>query len=141
MEGAPPRLIAHRPRAGRSRVRADRRHGRRARGGGGALQPAVSAGRGSTYDAANVSIASGGRLVLSRIFAALGPARIGYQTPDYTAYEDMFDYHRHRITPVHVPTREADGFVLTPGALERAIAQHELCARSSSAIRATRPAA
>lgn len=78
------------------------------------------------YAAANVSIASGGRLALSRIFAALGSTRVGYQTPDYTAYEDMFDYHRHRLTPVHVPTREADGFRLTPTQLARAIEEHGL---------------
>jgi hypothetical protein len=80
------------------------------------------------YSAANVSIASGGRLVLSRIFAALGSARIGYQTPDYTAYEDMIDSHRHRITPVHVPALEADGFRLTPEILEQAIFDHDLSA-------------
>ena len=80
------------------------------------------------YSGANVSLASGGRLVLSRIFAALGSARIGYQTPDYTAYEDMIDYHRHRITPVHVPAREEDGFRLTPQLLERAIVAHRLSA-------------
>ena len=75
-----------------------------------------------------MSIASGGRLVLSRIFAALGAARVGYQTPDYTAYEDMIDYHRHRIVPVHLPTREADGFRLTPAALARAIDEQGLAA-------------
>jgi hypothetical protein len=126
MAGAPPRL---------SRIDlAPGDHAYGPIGGTEAARAAVAAhynrlyrrGAQSTYDAANVSIASGGRLVLSRIFAALGPSRVGYQTPDYTAYEDMFDYHRHRITPVHVPTREADGFILTPAALEQAITRHEL---------------
>ena len=106
-----------------ARSAAAKRRGRRSRR---TTTGSIARARQVTYDAGNVSIASGGRLVLSRIFAALGPARVGYQTPDYTAYEDMFDYHRHRITPVHVPTREADGFILTPDALERAIQQHEL---------------
>lgn len=126
MEGAPPRLshIALDP--------GDHAYG--PIGGTDAARTAVAAhynrlyrrGAASTFGAGNVSIASGGRLVLSRIFSALGPARVGYQTPDYTAYEDMFDYHRHRITPVHVPAAEADGFALTPEALERAINHHEL---------------
>lgn len=84
------------------------------------------AGAPTRFEAANVSLAAGGRLVLSRVFAALGDTRVGYQTPDYTAYEDMIDYHRHRITPVHVPAREEDGFRLTPGALARAIAEEGL---------------
>jgi aspartate/methionine/tyrosine aminotransferase len=80
----------------------------------------------SRFRDANVSLASGGRLVLSRIFAALGSGRVGYQTPDYTAYEDMIDYHRHRITPVHVPVSEADGFAMSPATLEAAIRRHDL---------------
>ncbi len=41
------------------------------------------------YQAANVAIAAGGRLALSRLLSVLNDARVGYQTPDYTAYEDM----------------------------------------------------
>jgi aspartate/methionine/tyrosine aminotransferase len=127
MEGAPPRLmqIALQP--------GDHAYG--PINGTDAARAAVAAhynrlyrSDASPYGAANVSIASGGRLVLSRIFAALGSGRVGYQTPDYTAYEDMIDYHRHRITPVHVPAREADGFRLTPAQLERAIREHDLSA-------------
>lgn len=62
----------------------------------------------SKYTAENVSIAMGGRLVLSRIFAALCPTRLGYQVPDYTAYEDMINYQGGRITPIKIPpSREA----------------------------------
>jgi aspartate/methionine/tyrosine aminotransferase len=71
-------------------------------------------GLSSRYGKQNVAIASGGRLVLSRVFAALGAVRTGYQTPDYTAYEDMFDAHRHRLTPVHLPTKEEHAFTLPP---------------------------
>jgi aspartate/methionine/tyrosine aminotransferase len=84
------------------------------------------AGRSSRYTAANVSVACGGRLALSRIFAALDATRIGYQTPDYTAYEDMLQAHAPRLVPVHLPTRAEDGFVIPPAALERAVVEREL---------------
>ncbi|HEY2972625.1 MAG TPA: pyridoxal phosphate-dependent aminotransferase [Pyrinomonadaceae bacterium] len=64
----------------------------------------------SKYSAANVCIASGGRLMLSRLFASLGDVRLGYQTPDYTAYEDMIGYHQHRLTPIELAASESDGF-------------------------------
>ena len=79
-------------------------------GGTQALREAIAAhynrlyrqGMASQYTAANVSVASGGRLVLSRLFAALRKgARVGYKVPDYTAYEDYFWYAMGRgIVPV-----------------------------------------
>jgi len=83
-------------------------------------------GKASQYGPENVAIAAGGRLMLSRVFAALGPVPVGYQTPDYTAYEDMFDYHRHRIRPVHLAAREEDGFVIPADDFRQAVADHEL---------------
>jgi len=68
------------------------------------------AGKQSQYSAANVCIASGGRLMLSRLFASLGDVKLGYQTPDYTAYEDMIGYHQHRLTPIELAASESDGF-------------------------------
>ena len=73
-------------------------------GGSSELREAVAAhynrlyrqGKSSQYTADNVSVAAGGRLVLSRVFAALDAGRLGYQIPDYTAYEDMINYHSHR---------------------------------------------
>ncbi len=56
----------------------------------------------SKYTAENVAIASGGRLMLSRLFAAIDAINIGYQTPDYTAYEDMLNHHLHRFLPVQL---------------------------------------
>ena len=41
----------------------------------------------SQYTAENVCIAQGGRLALSRAMIALDATCVGYQTPDYTAYE------------------------------------------------------
>jgi len=80
-------------------------------------------GKASKYRKENVSVASGGRLALSRIFAALGTVGAGYQVPDYTAYEDLFDYHRHRLMPVLLTAKEEDGFVIPAAKLEDAI-QH-----------------
>ena len=70
-------------------------------------------GSDSKYKKENVSIASGGRLILSRIFAALGEVPLGYQVPDYPAYEDMLDYHSYRVKPVAVPTTPTDDFVIS----------------------------
>ena len=67
-------------------------------------------GKHSHYTAANVCVAQGGRLALTRVMAALGSINIGYQLPDYTAYEDMFDAHLARLTPIPLRAREEDGF-------------------------------
>ena len=83
-------------------------------------------GSDSRYKKGNVSIASGGRLMLSRIFATLGEVPVGYQVPDYTAYEDMLDYHSYRVKPVPVPTTPVDGFKLSPEALGKAITKGKL---------------
>ncbi len=78
------------------------------------------------FSPSNVSIAAGGRLVLSRVFATLGNVPVGYQLPDYTAYEDMLDYHQYRIQPVAVNTTAEDGFTITPQRLAEEIDQHQL---------------
>lgn len=78
------------------------------------------------YGVSNVSVASGGRLMLSRLFATLGAVNVGYQVPDYTAYEDMLDYHQYRISPVAVPTSPDDGLVLPSAVLETTVRQQDL---------------
>ena len=83
-------------------------------------------GKRSQYTADNVSVAAGGRLVLSRVFAALGEGRLGYQIPDYTAYEDMIVYHMHRLTPVLLETFPEHGFALSPQALWTAVTAQAL---------------
>jgi hypothetical protein len=83
-------------------------------------------GMASQYSADNVAVANGGRLALTRAMAALGAVKIGYQLPDYTAYEDMFNLHLARMRPIAVATREADGFQLTPQQFHAALAQHDL---------------
>jgi aspartate/methionine/tyrosine aminotransferase len=80
----------------------------------------------SKYTADHVSIAAGGRLMLSRLFAALGEVNLGYQVPDYTAYEDMMGYHQHRFTPIVLPAREEDGFVIPAAELEREVGNKNL---------------
>ena len=83
-------------------------------------------GKRSQYTKDNVTIAAGGRLVLTRVFATLGSINLGYQLPDYTAYEDMIDYHRHRITPFGVVTTVDGGFVMSPPGFESAIGRYDL---------------
>jgi aspartate/methionine/tyrosine aminotransferase len=85
-------------------------------------------GKSSQYSAANVSVASGGRLALTRAAAALGAINIGYQVPDYTAYEDMFNYHLGRLNPVDLWGKEQNGFCLTSDELRQAVKQHKLSA-------------
>lgn len=80
----------------------------------------------SRYNKDNVSVASGGRLVLSRILATLGNVRVGYQVPDYTAYEDLMGYHSDRLTPVAVPTSAKNGWVTAPSDLGKAMQKEKL---------------
>jgi len=75
----------------------------------------------SPYGPENVSIAQGGRLALSRTMAALAPINVGYQLPDYTAYEDMLELHMARTSAYPVRTSEAEGFRLTAERYERAV--------------------
>ncbi len=83
-------------------------------------------GKGSQYGPEHVTVASGGRLVLTRLFAALGGVRLGYQVPDYTAYEDMIAYHLERLEAIARTARESDGFGIPAAALARSVAEHEL---------------
>lgn len=48
-------------------------------------------GFGSKYSAANVCVAGGGRTLLTRAAASLGPINLGHFLPDYTAYEELLD--------------------------------------------------
>jgi aspartate/methionine/tyrosine aminotransferase len=84
------------------------------------------AGCRSKYTAANVAIAAGGRLALSRLLATLGSIRLGHQTPDYTAYEDMLAVHQHRVALVVVPTRAQEGFKISPRRFEQVLADERL---------------
>jgi hypothetical protein len=74
-------------------------------------------GKSSQYTAANVAVAPGGRAALTRLFAAMDECRLGYFTPDYTAYEDALNTFR-RVEPVHIELKAQDGFRIDPAALE-----------------------
>lgn len=78
-------------------------------------------GKRSQYSPENVAVAQGGRLALSRALAAIDAVNVGYQVPDYTAYEDMFTAHMGRFTPMPLPVREESGFLVTPAQVEQAI--------------------
>ncbi len=80
----------------------------------------------SKYTAENVSIAMGGRLVLTRIFASLDKIRLGYKTPDYTAYEDMINYQKGHVTPVQIPTSRKNAFDIPANEFERTIKKYKL---------------
>jgi aspartate/methionine/tyrosine aminotransferase len=77
----------------------------------------------SQYGPQHVAIAQGGRLALSRALAGLGEVTVGYQLPDYTAYEDMLGLHLARLTPYPVRTSSKNGFLLTHQQFCAAIAE------------------
>jgi aspartate/methionine/tyrosine aminotransferase len=103
-------------------------------GGTSALRQAVAdhynrlfrRGHRQKYTAANIAIAAGGRLALSRLLSALNNVRLGYQTPDYTAYQDMLSAQLPRVTPVHVPTAAGDAFKVHPDRLDAVIREQRL---------------
>jgi len=80
----------------------------------------------SKYTAENVTIAMGGRLALSRIFASLGVMRLGYQVPDYPAYEDMIRYQEGRVTAINIPTSKENGFGIPCTIFGNEIESHDL---------------
>lgn len=82
----------------------------------------------SQYTKANVCVAQGGRLALTRAMAALGPVNVGYQLPDYTAYEDMFELHLARLHPVPIRARPEDGFLVPPARFEAEVEEKGLAA-------------
>jgi aspartate/methionine/tyrosine aminotransferase len=126
MEGAPPRVLAV------EMDPADCAYGPLE--GTAELRAAVAAhynrlyrrGRASRYTAANVAIAGGGRLALSRAMAALARGRVGYQNPDYTAYQDMLALHLERLEPVAVESGAADGFAIPSERLRRTVREARL---------------
>ncbi len=93
-----------------------------------ALREAVAAhynrlyrkGKKSQYTADNVAIAAGGRLALTRIGAALNHIKLGYFTPDYTAYEDLLTTFGG-IDPTWIELRPEEGFRISPTDLEKRV--------------------
>ncbi len=81
----------------------------------------------SKYTAENVAIAPGGRAALTRLAAAMDRVRMGYFTPDYTAYEDMLTTFE-RIDPVHIPLPAASGFRIGLDELDQRVTRDSLSA-------------
>lgn len=82
-------------------------------------------GKASQYTAENVCIAPGGRAALTRLAAAMDHVRLGYFTPDYTAYEDMLTTFS-TIEPVHIELTAAQGFRMSPDELDRRVERDRL---------------
>ena len=82
-------------------------------------------GKASQFTAANVAVAPGGRAALTRVFAALDRIRMGYFTPDYTAYEDALNTFT-RVEPVHIGLDAAKGFRIDPEELRSSVARDRL---------------
>ncbi len=128
MDGAPPRLSSLELEPG------DHAYG--PIGGNVELRQAIAdhynrlyrGGKRSKYGPDNVSVASGGRLLLTRIFASLASGKVGYQVPDYTAYREYFDYNSGRIEPVLLPTTVGNGFGLPAAAFDAAVKKEQLAA-------------
>lgn len=77
-------------------------------------------GKTSQYTIENVAVSAGGRLALTRIGAALDKTRLGYFTPDYTAYEDLLTTF-HRLDPVWIDLPPSAGFRISPDDLTRRV--------------------
>jgi len=82
-------------------------------------------GKASQYTAANIAVAPGGRAALTRIFAALDRVRMGYFTPDYTAYEDALNTFS-RVEPVHIGLEASKGFRIAPDELAATVRTEKL---------------
>ncbi|MBL8788477.1 MAG: pyridoxal phosphate-dependent aminotransferase [Deltaproteobacteria bacterium] len=74
----------------------------------------------SQYSAENVAIASGGRVALTRIAAAIDAVNLGHLLPDYTAYAELLETF-DRMIPIPVVVSEREGFHLSPARLREEI--------------------
>jgi aspartate/methionine/tyrosine aminotransferase len=83
-------------------------------------------GEDSKYKKENVSIVSGGRLALSRIFTAFDSISMGYKFPDSASYHDLFTHHLDRVKPVPVQTGSDEAFRLEPARLSKVMAAQKL---------------
>ena len=92
----------------------------------------------SRYTRDNVSIASGGRLALTRIASALGNVNMGHFIPDYTAYEELLSVFK-AFSAIPILLDAEDNYKIPPGRLNVRfwVAASALC---SLAIPAIRPA-
>ena len=90
-------------------------------------------GKKSQYTAENVSIASGGRLALTRLASALGDINMGHFIPDYTAYEELLSVFK-AFTPIPILLRAETGYKISLENLKE-----EILGRGLSALLASNP--
>jgi aspartate/methionine/tyrosine aminotransferase len=90
-------------------------------------------GRASQYTAENVSIASGGRLALTRLASALGNVNMGHFIPDYTAYEELLSVFR-AFTSIPILLDAESGYKIPLPALKK-----EILGRGLSALLVSNP--
>jgi hypothetical protein len=90
-------------------------------------------GKKSQYTADNVSIASGGRLALTRLASALGNINMGHFIPDYTAYEELLSVFK-AFTPIPILLRAESGYKISPADLKE-----EILGRGLSALLVSNP--
>src|SRR5271154_1763976 len=91
-------------------------------------------GKKSKYSADNVSIASGGRLALTRLASALGNINMGHFIPDYTAYEELLSVFK-AFTPIPILLEAKSGYKISPADLKE-----EILGRGLSALLVSNPA-
>jgi aspartate/methionine/tyrosine aminotransferase len=90
-------------------------------------------GKKSQYAAGNVSIASGGRLALTRLASALGNVNMGHFIPDYTAYEELLSVFK-AFTSIPILLGAADGYKISVADLKE-----EILGRGLSALLVSNP--
>jgi hypothetical protein len=90
-------------------------------------------GKKSKYTADNVSIASGGRLALTRLASALGNINMGHFIPDYTAYEELLSVFK-AFTPIPILLRAEHSYKISPEDLKE-----EILGRGLSALLVSNP--
>jgi aspartate/methionine/tyrosine aminotransferase len=90
-------------------------------------------GKKSKYTADNVSIASGGRLALTRLASALGNINMGHFIPDYTAYEELLSVFK-AFTSIPILLRAEHGYKTSPADLKE-----EILGRGLSALLVSNP--
>jgi aspartate/methionine/tyrosine aminotransferase len=87
----------------------------------------------SKYTADNVSIASGGRLALTRLASALGNINMGHFIPDYTAYEELLSVFKAFI-PIPILLEAKNGYKISVADLKE-----EILGRGLSAMLVSNP--
>ncbi|MDB6016949.1 MAG: Aminotransferase class [Pedosphaera sp.] len=87
----------------------------------------------SQYTRDNVSIASGGRLALTRLASALGNINMGHFIPDYTAYEELLSVFK-AFTSIPILLDAEAGYKIPLPALKK-----EILGRGLSALLVSNP--